>query len=589
LYRPLYWRKIFNLVLWRPLRTRLKTRFYGPYDWSYYPSSIQKYFITFQKNNDFSIDSIQHWDFFRPNINNDKQVAFEINCAGKVMLVKELPYFWSLKLDSAYDIEIYQSTHRFHWAVEKVAQGISSEEIRLVVETIDIWIKQFSVPDDNHIAWYPYNVSERLCNWITILQSTQILTNYPEYKQRFLTEIISNVIYLSEKLEYPASGVINNHILNNGRALYISGKFLGNEIVALIGQEIIKKHFSIMIGEKGFLLEASSHYHFLLTRTAFEISKIAQETNDFPFSDWIENKAQEMLLACHKILPQDLHSLDEMPRIGDVSPDISFSWFSPISDQFNGDWNKLWNVPTKLFNEEFSKIFEGDGWLSIEKKKWSIIAFSHPDRTQYPFGHGHDDYGSFCLYFSGFAILVDKGRLDYIPIDQGGSLGITSQEHNTVIIDSDNALFSGIGVKSLLSAISIGRANYKFTENNKSIIWNIPCQNSAKWIRILKVESDSIITITDKVESCKAARGFLNLRLCVKPNQVSATHIEFLFDEYICEIKQLNKHHLVIESTEFYPQYGEKIQSKRLSWKASTEDGHVESIIQISIKKMDVK
>jgi hypothetical protein len=576
------------VVVWRPLRTRLRIKLRGLYHWSYYPTSIKKYLFAFQHKNDFDTKTIQYWNFFKTNINSGKQVDFNINCAGRDLMATELLNFWSPMAEDLDDIEVLQSTHRFHWAVEKVAKGLSEANIKLIVEIISNWIKQFSKPDVSQAAWQPYTVSERLCNWITFLQATQVLANYPEYRESFLLAIKNNIIYLTETLEYPASGIINNHILNNARALYISGKFFENEYVAAIGREIIIENFPRMTGKNGFLLEASSHYHFLLTRTALEVNKIAQETNDIDFSNWIEKQAQKMLKACQKILPQNIHGLDQMPRIGDISPDIPFSWFSPISDQLNGDWNKLWSVAT-LSTRKNSNKFESDGWITIENKNWSIIAFSHPDRTQYPIGHGHDDFGSFCLYFDGWEILNDKGCLNYIPIEKGGSLGRESKDHSGLLIDSENALFVGTGIKSLLSSVSIGQTNYILGENNDSIIWNIPCINGAKWLRMLKVDSDSSVLIVDKVDSCKLVKGFLNLPADANPKKVSDFHIEFLMNDYLCQIKQLNMHNLKIEDTDFYPQYGVKIKSKRICWSATVEKGHLESIIQISIKKMIVK
>ncbi len=582
--RPLHYGTVFFLTVWRALRTRFRIRFRGLYHWSYYPTSIHNHFLVFKNNSDFDIDSIEVWDFFKPNINNDKQIDFKINCAGRQMLVTELPNFWTSTADSNDDIEVLQSTHRFHWAVEMVVKGLSEADIKLVVETMCIWIKQFSVPDVSHMAWQPYTVSERLCNWITFIQSAQIFTNYPEYKQHFLLAIKNNVIYLTEKLEYPASGIINNHILNNARALYISGCFLDNKNITDLGRELFTRHLPDMVSKNGFLLESSFHYQLLLTRSIFEVQKVAKKYQDLKFSKWVCSFSTSMLKACQNTIPTNLHNLNDMPRIGDVSPDIPFTWFSPISYRLNADWNTLWNVTTNNIGNNHS-INQDDGWVSFNKDNWSLVAFTHPDKTQYPVGHGHNDFGSFCLYFSGYPIFIDIGRLNYVPLESGGSIGTKAESHNVLLIDSQEALFSGHGVSSIVSAESIKHTNFSI-DNNGFSVWELICQNGEKWTRNIKIDSNKCITLSDRIDFCKEVKGFFNLHPGTNVEQINSKHIRLLFDNFQCDICFLNIQNLFIENIDFFPNYGEKIDSKRIVWYSLRNNKHIEHKIQILIEKV---
>ena len=117
---------------------------------------------------------------------------------------------------------------------------------------------------------------------------------------------------------------------------------------------------------------------------------------------------------------------------------MPFVWFSPCSNQLKADWNILWNRPTPLY-ENLSG--EGhDGWLAQKNEQWYSLAFSHPAKDEYPTGHGHNDFGSCCLYYNGLPIIVDVGRLDYQVHTSDQDQGVSAEMHNTVILDGQSVL-----------------------------------------------------------------------------------------------------------------------------------------------------
>ena len=92
-----------------------------------------------------------------------------------------------------------------------------------------------------------------------------------------------------------------------------------------------------MIDSNGFLKEASSHYQLLLTRTVVEVSNIASVYGkNSEFIKFIEDFSNKMLKASIGIAPQNLNDLYAYPAIGDVSPDIKFTWFNPLERQDKG-------------------------------------------------------------------------------------------------------------------------------------------------------------------------------------------------------------------------------------------------------------
>lgn len=524
------------------------------------------------------------WDFFNLQLVDLDTSIFMVNCAGVEVTIGQLPSFWCKLIDENTDPEVLQSSHRFHWLVERASQEIDKNDIDSMFHIINSWIDDFQY-DRRGLAWQPYTVSERLCNWVTFWQISDPQMRTQDVSYKWLNSIQEHAVFLANTLEYPASGIINNHILNNARALYISGCFLDNENITDLGRELFKRHLPDMVSKNGFLLESSFHYQLLLTRSIFEVQKVAKKYQDLKFYEWVYSFSTSMLKACQNTIPTNLHNLNDMPCIGDVSPDIPFTWFSPISSRLNANWNKLWGEVTYDNDNVDNVVSQNNGWVTINKDKWSLVAFTHPDITQYPVGHGHNDFGSFCLYFSGYPIFIDIGRLNYVPLESGGSVGTKAESHNALLIDSKEALFSGHGVSSIVSAESIKHTNFSIDNNNFSA-WEIKCQSGEKWTRNIKIDSNKRITLSDRVTSCKEVKGFFNIHPGANVEQINSKHIRLLFDNFQCDIYFSNIQNLFIENIDFFPNYGEKADSKRIVWCSLRSNKHIEHKIQILIEKV---
>ncbi len=581
LWRPRYWFQFINLAFVKPIQIRFKLHTYGMYNKLYYPAEIRN------KCKSIKVESYIKppisWDFFNLQLVSQDTSKFMVNCAGVEVTIGQLPSLWRKSIDENIDPEVLQSSHRFHWLVERVSQEINTDDIDSMFHIINSWINDFQHKRTG-VAWHPYTVSERLCNWITFWQISGPQIHAQDISYKWLNSIQEHAIFLANTLEYPASKIINNHILNNARALYISGCFLDNKNITDLGRELFTRHLPDMVSKNGFLLESSFHYQLLLTRSIFEVQKVAKKYQDLKFSKWVCSFSTSMLKACQNTIPTNLHNLNDMPRIGDVSPDIPFTWFSPISYRLNADWNTLWNVTTNNIGNNHS-INQDDGWVSFNKDNWSLVAFTHPDKTQYPVGHGHNDFGSFCLYFSGYPIFIDIGRLNYVPLESGGSIGTKAESHNVLLIDSQEALFSGHGVSSIVSAESIKHTNFSI-DNNGFSVWELICQNGEKWTRNIKIDSNKCITLSDRIDFCKEVKGFFNLHPGTNVEQINSKHIRLLFDNFQCDICFLNIQNLFIENIDFFPNYGEKIDSKRIVWYSLRNNKHIEHKIQILIEKV---
>jgi hypothetical protein len=584
LSNPSLWFSVAKACFLRPMRTRLRLLLGGMYHPRYYPAEIYKSWVKINRSRDLPAME-RDWSSVFQDPKISKNTLYQISLAGEEIDSRLISGFWKQSEGRlSQDPEVEYAAHRFHWAVVKLASGVTAEFVRHVYHLIDEWISIFQVKPGS-VPWQPYTLSERLCNWIVILQVGQKIEAPDKEFVCNLTQAITNhLLVLSDHLEYPASGHVNNHILNNGRALYIGGRYVGREDFAELGREIFRNHLSDLIGGSGFLLEASSHYQFLLTRSVFEMQIVAHETNDMAFSFWINEVLQRMLSASDFLVPSKFLEPCDMPRIGDVSPDVPFDWFDPREGAERRGWRALW---------KFSKVemldcsLNQEGWLKICSNQWSAIAYSHPDRSGYPIGHGHDDFGSALLFYAGVPVIVDIGRFNYSREPTCELLGAEAGAHSTVLVNGKPILFSGRGYASLKSSASRRNAECYLSENGRGILWSAIVQGGVQWQRSLTIEKNGGARILDVVEAgCEAEiDGFLYLALGLKPSSDDKSCFLLEGFGHTFEIKVEGADMVESEKVPFFPSYGIRSEIYRLHWSCSVLGKRFVSISIVKVEK----
>ncbi len=577
--KPQYWYSIILLVFLRPLRTRIRLRLRGMYHPAYYPVSIRAQYNELKKSPLVPVSMPKEWNFY-----NLKHIAsgvdFEINCAGAKCDLSQLSALWRSLDKKDIDPEVVQSSHRFHYFVEKLAIGIDEADRSKMLEIIAQWLNEFD-NTTSELVWQPYTVSERLCNWIVCWQILAPQKDQVELASQWLSAIQRHVVFLVANLEYPASGIVNNHILNNARALYIAGQFLDREVISELGRKVLKIHVPVMVGGGGFLREASSHYQWLLTRSILEIEKIAQITDDQSFIEWLDDLPEKMVAASQQLLPSYLKKLDDMPRIGDVSPDAPFDWFSPCSEKLKANWNTLWNRSTPIC----TTLSDRDGWLTHIKNQWYMVAFSHPDKNEYPVGHGHNDFGSYCLYYNGFPIVIDVGRLDYQAGNVDREKGTSAEMHNTIILNGQSALPAGHGWASIISGSARRKADCYSDNHHNSICWSLLHHARINWTRELTITSPSSVSVTDEINNIGLVEGYLYFSPEAVVEQQSAKHLLLKISDIVVNIFIEGSSTLRLEPSTFFPRYGEQCQTTRLYWHSDSE--HQLSTIKLTFDVID--
>jgi len=350
------------------------------------------------------------------------------------------------------DVEDLFALHRFTWLLRWLALRPGKENLKTADELILDWIDRVGSRKQPPI-WETYSASERVVNWLLYFCATKetrsLDANTAEIIFRALHE---HLLHISQYLEYYGEA-FNNHILNNARALYIGGRFLGLPQFAELGRTLFQRHAPELIDKQGVLLEDSTHYQLLLTRAFAEVLWVARTTADDTFIRFLEPVARSMMGCCLFIGDHVRGTLDEsFPRVGDMSPDFPLAWFCPNrhKEDHLGSWWALWD-PAKLssmVNEADSFVKQSSAewrWVSDPSDTYRIMVHTPRDAQTYPRGHGHLDFGSFLLYDADEPLLVDRGRCSYRS-DEIGAYGFSAQAHNTTLINGQPLLPNSIGL-----------------------------------------------------------------------------------------------------------------------------------------------
>jgi len=560
---------------------RLKVLLFGLYSSRWYPDEVLEAWKGI--NGEKKLGNIDHrsWSFFtfQPQSNHPK-----INLAGAKVSMSGLTDIWNEKNLSTVDNETVNLAHRFHWLVEHIASGVEASKLKSYFEQIMIWISLHS-EQKKGIAWQPYNISERICNLIvyaSVAINHSCITKNQFQELQLVIE--DHLLTLKDNLEYPASGIINNHVINNARALYIGGYFTLREDFILLATTILKRHLPKMIGNGGFLLEASSHYQLLLTRTILEISVVANIFDDSAFTDWIGKYSRAMTGASRRLIPTDLKRLSDLPAIGDVSPDVPFDWFDPRETHNRGLWNKIWGSTINTTGPSDTQSKDNNGWDVVDWSDWFAIAYSHPSNQAYPIGHGHRDFGSFVLYNSGYPIFIDIGRYSYDSHSSEQLIGNEAEAHSTVILNNRELLFHLDGFMPLLGGSDLSLVKYRGDSDQQYIVRGIDRPNEFKWTRNIQLVDQHEVVITDSFYAL-SLEGFLYFSPHISIKGMNNHSIYFKIDEFDFSLSVFGADTVEITQVSYFPSYGIKAGTNRISW-IKKESNAKENIIRIVLKKI---
>ena len=343
------------------------------------------------------------------------------------------------------DPEAAWTLHQMGWLFVLTLAGPSAISPREVNGLMEAWLARFGhAPGDP--SWRSYSISERVCHWLNIIELFPDLPVIPPLAD----SIGRQVSHLTRRLEEYCDGTTNNHIVNNGRALYRAGRFLGCEQIFKLGQQILIHEADRRVTREGFLDEGSSHYQLLIAKNYMETLRAAEGSGDQELIEALREPVAAMLRACAHLRDNQAPEEWHIPYFGDISPDLPPALFG--ADLF------FWTAAERCARGEGASLsflvpwfgrggprdknstFGRPGWHVFPRSgyyRWNGPRFSvwwHVRPSGAPRQHAHNDWGSFQLNLGGQPVIIDPGRPTYRQSSDVSDKRLTL-EQNSVMID----------------------------------------------------------------------------------------------------------------------------------------------------------
>lgn len=318
------------------------------------------------------------------------------------------------------DIEDFESFHRWKWIVKTISQNkISKNQYLWFMDQVIEWFRIYNFKDNkkNSLIWESYNASERICN---ILISSNLLNFSLPQKIKIILKSHTN--YLLDNLEF-FDIKTGNHIINNARALYLSGCYFNNINLIKISEKILINELPRLLNKDYMLNEGSTHYHFLIQSWLLEIYFFSKKYNRR-----LNDKLIEYIIKMNHVTNFFKKNMINFPKFGDISPDCTPNWINKIeissffrnnADYSKGTWNYLWkNQKIESMNYKNKDIvLNHSGFIRLKSKNQIIFFRSTPVfslNNLVSLNHGHDDIGHFLYYYKKNPVLVDSGGFTYL-------------------------------------------------------------------------------------------------------------------------------------------------------------------------------
>lgn len=387
------------------------------------------------------------------NMNKKKmKKSREILLAGEKLELNYDELNWSKSFIDNEDISAY---HRFIWVytdfIYQLEEGSDKKELyEVTLNLIKSWIYNFDIKQSkeyHYEIFQTYTISERLVNWfylLSITSKTERLIN-----KEIAISMCEQLFYICNNLEYYGEEFTSNHLLNNGKAIYIIGSSLGVKEFQNIGKKILLNEYKRVIVDNGFLREGSSHYQLLITKNYLDAYFVALKFEDIEFAAKLYPKIEELANASRFFMIKTKKG-NKFPLIGDISPDYPPSWISTvpeladallygekISKKLAIGYHTPFDIDLKKINNKIKndKKINSNDWGKITGNNWTI--FTHVNNSLYPnnlTGHFHHDTGGIVVFYKDKPIIIDCGRITYTDSARGNR-DKSIRAHSGIYID----------------------------------------------------------------------------------------------------------------------------------------------------------
>jgi hypothetical protein len=376
--------------------------------------------------------------------NGQEDHPLEITLATQAVRGSDPP--WMLEFE---DPEDRLAAHRFGWVIPMLASGLSHKGLAALGRMAGMW-KDGHPFEPGAEGWDSYSISERIVHWIFLASalSAARTAKWEAMRHMLAQGIQEHAGVLRSRLELRGEST-NNHLLNNGRALYCAGAFLGDPSFQATGREVLEYGARHMFTPSGFLREGSSHYHILLCRSYLEVFWYAAKSGDGAFHQGIRDRVRAMVEAAGFLLDgRTLH------LIGDISPDFRPDFHAGVADtgammlglqrrapSGRGlGWHSLFGLGDSGAGYSDEKGsgdvcgFDDAGYYRVAVPPITLTLYLNPLGYVPAWSHGHGDLGGFVLDWGGHPLFVDCGRATYRETALG-RYGRSVRSHNAIAID----------------------------------------------------------------------------------------------------------------------------------------------------------
>ena len=310
--------------------------------------------------------------------------------------------------------------HYFEYAVSLAHNAAAGDDRTYAVfrDVVSEWIQ--ANPQPVGMVWHAYPVSLRICNWIKAysLLSDRLSADV-EFTRSLRRSILTQARYLEDNLEYD---LMNNHLLENGRALFNAGYFFGHrdaERWRQKGRQILNLGLREHFLDDGAHDELSPMYHQIMLELYVEMKALLQQRKEA-----VPELLEKRIEGARKWLAATVHPDGRIALLNDAAHGIACG----AQHLLDVDRDRPCNGFLVLDDSRLASFRD------IERGDYLVADNGELGPERLP-GHGHCDALSYELSLQGQRIVVDSGVEQYHEDETWRSFYRGTRAHNTVVVD----------------------------------------------------------------------------------------------------------------------------------------------------------
>lgn len=286
------------------------------------------------------------------------------------------------------------------------------------------WIDQN--PVNESIGWEPYPTSLRIVNWIkAYFAFEEWIIRDEEFRNKLFRSLCQQSLFLMDNVEYH---LLNNHMLENGRALLAAGLFFRHKKAktwADNGWNLLSKELKSQVHNDGGQFELSPMYHAVVTLIYLDVLFLLKDDDKriSTIKPVIEKMAR---FYAAMIMPNR-----EIAYLNDAAAGMTIDPLK-VLEAFRIAGFKQFQKGARCL-----ETFPDSGLyvFSDSKNQSKCIFDCGPIGPDFQPGHGHSDTLSFVWAYRGQKVIVDSGVDDYYKGSSKRAYYRSTRAHNTVSVD----------------------------------------------------------------------------------------------------------------------------------------------------------